>query len=218
MTERPYHLTDGVGMKPWKMTIKRLLDIVISGLALILLSPVLVLIALVIRFSSPGPALFRQLRLGIEGIPFVCNKFRTMFMNASDIRNPDGSTYSAPGDQRVTKIGCFLRQTSLDEFPQLFNVLKGDMSLVGPRPDQVDQLNYYTMEEKRKLLVRPGITGLAQINGRNNIPWKRRKQFDLEYVERQSLWLDLRILAKTIPYVLLRREISPETISDRNYE
>jgi lipopolysaccharide/colanic/teichoic acid biosynthesis glycosyltransferase len=115
-----------------------------------------------------------------------------------------------PSSERVTRVGRFLRKTSLDELPQLFNVLRGDMSLVGPRPDQVDQLRCYTLTEKRKLLVKPGLTGLAQISGRNNISWQRRKALDVEYVDRQSFWLDLSILARTIPYVLLRRDINTD--------
>jgi lipopolysaccharide/colanic/teichoic acid biosynthesis glycosyltransferase len=130
-----------------------------------------------------------------------------MYTNAQDLRNPDGSAYSSDTDPRVTPVGRLLRQTSLDELPQLINVLRGEMSLVGPRPDQLDQLRFYSEQEKRKLLVKPGITGLAQISGRNNIPWERRKALDIEYVERQSFWLDLQILAKTIPYVLLRKDI-----------
>jgi lipopolysaccharide/colanic/teichoic acid biosynthesis glycosyltransferase len=133
-----------------------------------------------------------------------------MAYNAPDLRNADGSAYTGQEDPRVTRVGRFLRKTSLDELPQLLNVLRGEMSLVGPRPDQVDQLRYYTEEEKRKLLVKPGITGLAQISGRNNISWEHRKALDVEYVERQSFWLDLCILAKTIPYVILGKDINTD--------
>jgi lipopolysaccharide/colanic/teichoic acid biosynthesis glycosyltransferase len=133
-----------------------------------------------------------------------------MYDNAPDARNPDGSAYTGEGDPRVTRLGSLLRKTSLDELPQLFNVLRGEMSLVGPRPDQLDQLRYYTETEKRKLNVKPGITGLAQISGRNNISWERRKALDVEYVDRQSFWLDLTILAKTLPYVLFRRDVNTD--------
>ncbi len=129
-------------------------------------------------------------------------------------RNPDGSAFAGETDPRVTPVGRILRRTSLDELPQLFNVLKGDMSLVGPRPDQVDQLRYYTDRERKKLEVRPGITGLAQISGRNSITWEQRKALDVEYVERKSFWLDLRILLKTLPYFILRKDIHTDAGSN----
>jgi lipopolysaccharide/colanic/teichoic acid biosynthesis glycosyltransferase len=133
-----------------------------------------------------------------------------MIHNAPDLRNADGSAYTREEDPRVTRVGRFLRRTSLDELPQCFNVFSGDMSFVGPRPDQVDQLRFYTESEKRKLSVKPGITGLAQINGRNNISWERRKALDVEYVDRQTFWLDVSILARTIPYVLQRKDINTD--------
>jgi undecaprenyl phosphate N,N'-diacetylbacillosamine 1-phosphate transferase len=187
--------------------VKRLIDVLLAGLVAVLATPLLASVALAVFLSSPGPVVFRQLRLGVRGRPFWLLKFRTMYVGAQDLRNPDGSAYSSDTDSRVTPVGRLLRQTSLDELPQLINVLRGEMSLVGPRPDQLDQLRFYSEQEKRKLLVKPGITGLAQISGRNNIPWERRKALDIEYVERQSFWLDLQILAKTIPYVLLRKDI-----------
>ena len=130
-----------------------------------------------------------------------------MVHHAPELWNRDGSAYTGADDRRVTPAGRILRKTSLDELPQLFNVLRGEMSLVGPRPDQAGQIRFYTETEKRKLEVKPGITGLAQISGRNNISWERRKALDVEYVERQSFWLDLSLLARTIPYVLLRKDI-----------
>ncbi|HEX5430691.1 MAG TPA: sugar transferase, partial [Bryobacteraceae bacterium] len=154
--------------------------------------------------------------LGRGGRAFTLYKFRSMYLNAPDWRNPDGSCISAGDDPRVTPLGRFLRRTSLDELPQLFNVLKGDMSLVGPRPDQADQLRFYTEAERRKLWVRPGLTGLAQLSGRNSIPWNRRKELDLEYVDRQSFLLDLKILVKTIPYVLKRRDIATQASAERS--
>ena len=187
---------------------KRLTDVAGSGLLLVLMAPVMAAVALAVRLSSPGPVLFRQFRLGRHGRPFQLLKFRSMFVNAPDLRNPDGSAFTGDHDPRVTPLGRFLRRTSLDELPQLINVLRGEMSLVGPRPDQVDQIRFYSEAEKRKLLVRPGITGLAQINGRNGIAWERRKALDLEYVERQSLRLDLAILLQTLPCVLMRRNIN----------
>lgn len=190
--------------------LKRIVDIAASALALLLLSPVLAVLALAVRTGSPGPVLFRQRRLGLAGVPFTILKFRTMHHRAEDIRNADGSTFSADDDPRVTRIGRWMRKTSLDELPQLWNVLRGDMSLIGPRPDQVDQIRYYSPEDRIKLRMRPGITGLAQISGRNRISWALRRQLDREYVEQWSPALDLRILLKTVPYVLLRRDVNAE--------
>jgi undecaprenyl phosphate N,N'-diacetylbacillosamine 1-phosphate transferase len=186
---------------------KRTLDVSVSGLLLFLVLPALLAIGLLVKLTSPGPALFRQKRLGRNGRPFSVLKFRTMRMNAPDLRNPDGSSICGENDPRVTAFGRFLRTTSLDELPQLWNVLIGDMSLVGPRPELVDQIRYYTEEEKRRLDVRPGLTGLAQISGRNSITWQQRKALDLQYVSTQSISLDLNILCRTIPYVLLRNGI-----------
>jgi sugar transferase EpsL len=183
------------------------MDFVLSVPALVLLSPVMLIVALCVRLTSKGPALYRQARLGLHGRPFWLLKFRTMYRDSPDLRNPDGSAFSAAKDARVTSIGGFLRATSLDELPQLINVVKGEMSLVGPRPDQVDQIQYYTETEKKKLLVKPGITGLAQISGRNAIAWSERKALEVEYVERQSVGLDLKILLLTIPCVFRARGI-----------
>jgi undecaprenyl phosphate N,N'-diacetylbacillosamine 1-phosphate transferase len=187
--------------------VKRLIDIIIAELALVMLSPVLLLIALAIRLDSTGEVLFRQKRTGRGGRPFTLFKFRTMFVDSPDLRNSDGSTYNGREDARVTRVGRFLRTTSLDELPQLFNVLAGDMSLVGPRPDLVDQTSYYGPDQWRRLIVRPGITGLAQINGRNGIPWADRTLLDLEYVSNLSLQKDGQILWRTVGYVLARRDI-----------
>ena len=194
-------------MNIWQRAVKRAIDIALSGTAVVLLSPVLALIAIAIRLDSRGAILFRQRRLCRDAKPFTVYKFRTMIVNAPDFRNPDGSTFNAPDDSRFTRLGRFLRSTSLDELPQLFNVLLGSMSLVGPRPDQVDQAHYYTGDEWRRNLVKPGIAGLAQINGRNAISWAQRKQLDLEYVASQSLSLDLNILLRTIPCVLGSRNV-----------
>ncbi|MGA2434317.1 MAG: sugar transferase [Bryobacteraceae bacterium] len=190
---------------------KRIVDIAVAGVALLALCPALLLIALVVRLSSPGPVLFRQSRLGRGGRPFTLLKFRTMRDGAPDLRNVDGSAYTGAGDARVTPVGRILRAASLDELPQLFCVLAGTMSLVGPRPDQVDQLKFYSERERLKLSVKPGVTGLAQIGGRNRISWACRKALDVEYVERQSLWLDLSILLRTIPYVAFGKDIHEGT-------
>jgi lipopolysaccharide/colanic/teichoic acid biosynthesis glycosyltransferase len=138
---------------------------------------------------------------------FSLYKFRSMYRGVPELRNPDGSAFAGYGDPRVTPVGRFLRRTSLDELPQLINVLRGDMSLVGPRPDLPDQIRLYTPGELRKLAVKPGLTGWAQIHGRNSIPWSERKRLDLEYVNRHCWRLDLRILLRTVPYVLLRRGV-----------
>jgi lipopolysaccharide/colanic/teichoic acid biosynthesis glycosyltransferase len=193
-----------------EVLLKRALDVACSLAGLALCAPLLAGIALVIRCTSGAPVLFRQARLGKNGVPFRVCKFRTMAVGAADLRNGDGSSVTVGDDPRVTRVGRWLRDTSLDELPQLWNVLVGEMSLVGPRPDQVDQLRFYRDGEHKKLLVKPGITGLAQISGRNRIRWEERKRLDIEYVEMWSWRLDLRILARTIPYVLFRQDIHEE--------
>jgi len=186
---------------------KQLIDVIFSAAMLVLLSPICALVAIAILLDSPGKVLLRQKRSGRGGLNFTLFKFRTMFENAPDLRNPDGSTYNSPGDARVTRVGHFLRVTSLDELPQLFNVLVGEMSLIGPRPDLVDQSRYYGADEWRRLKIKPGITGLAQINGRNIITWAARTRLDLEYIDQQSLLLDLKILWRTAGCVLSCRDI-----------
>jgi len=194
-------------MSAIESAIKRVVDVGASLFAIIILSPLFLVVALLIKLDSKGPALFCQRRLGKDARVFGCYKFRTMFVGAPDLRNSDGSTFNSHDDPRVTRIGRLLRRASLDELPQFFNVLSGKMSLVGPRPDQEDQIRYYTVVERLRLTVKPGLTGLAQINGRNSISWERRKQLDLEYVRSQSLWLDFVILLQSLPYVLIRRDV-----------
>ncbi len=189
-------------MTPLQASVKRVVDLVASLVLIVILSPVLMLIALAIRLDSPGPAVFRQKRLGKDAVPFICHKFRTMFGGAPDVRNLDGSTFNAEDDPRVTPVGRFLRRTSLDELPQLINVFRGDMSLVGPRPDVADALSLYKENDWKRLKVKPGMTGWAAIHGRNRVPLNERRALDIEYVERFSLLLDLEILGRTIPYVL----------------
>jgi len=187
---------------------KRALDISLSGVALLVLSPLLFAIGIAVRLTSRGPALFRQKRMGRGGLPFTLYKFRSMSSDAPDIRNADGSAFSAADDPRVTPLGRVLRSTSLDELPQLINVFRGDMSLVGPRPELPDQIRFYSEADKRRLLIRPGLTGLAQISGRNEVSWERRRQLDVEYVDRRSLPLDFSILVQTVPFVLKREGIN----------
>ena len=195
-------------MKPWQRIIKRGLDLSGSVIALFFLSPLLILLAGVIRLDSSGPVLFRQARLGKDRRPFMIYKFRTMLVNAPDLRNADGSTYNSENDPRVTRVGRFLRKTSLDELPQLINVAKGDMSLVGPRPDVVDALSFYRPQDYVRLAMKPGITGWAAIHGRNLVPLPQRRDLDIEYVTRYSLRLDFEILVRTLPYVLLSHGVN----------
>lgn len=181
---------------------KRLSDSILSVVALVLLSPVLLTLALVVRVKHGSPILFRQQRPGLHGKPFTLYKFRTM----TDARDSDGNLL--PDADRLTGFGRFLRRTSLDELPELINVLKGDMSLVGPRPLLMHYLELYSPEQARRHEVRPGITGWAQINGRNAVSWEEKFRLDVWYVENGSLWLDLKILCLTAWKVLRREGIS----------
>ena len=198
--------------------IKRAFDVCMAGTGAVLLSPVILAIAAAIRVSSSGPALYRSARLGRHGRTFEMLKFRTMDVGAPDLRNPDGSTFSGEEDTRITPIGRWLRRTSLDELPQLWNVLRGDMSLVGPRPDLPDQIRYYAPADHRRLTVRPGLTGLAQIAGRNALTWEQRRALDLQYVDSQTFRGDLLILARTLPGVLSGRGVFMNSSSPRNPE
>ncbi|MGQ9908259.1 MAG: sugar transferase [Candidatus Flexifilum sp.] len=188
----------------YRRILKRPLDFLISLVALIVLSPVLLLIGLLVAVRLGRPILFRQVRPGLHGKPFTIYKFRTM----TDARDADG--HLLPDAERLTPFGRFLRSTSLDELPELFNVLKGDMSLVGPRPLLMEYLDRYTPEQARRHHVRPGITGWAQINGRNAIAWEEKFALDVWYVDHISLGLDLRILALTVWKVLRREGISQQ--------
>jgi lipopolysaccharide/colanic/teichoic acid biosynthesis glycosyltransferase len=186
---------------------KRLFDLVLCCLALPILLPLMAVCALWVRLSSPGPILFRQTRVGMNQSPFRMLKFRSMYVNAPDLRNSDGSTFNGERDPRVTSAGRFLRKTSLDELPQLINVLRGEMSIVGPRPDLPDALQHYRPEDYARLSVLPGITGLPQVRGRNSIPWAVRREMDVEYAQTRSLWLDLKVVVMTFPAVLFSRGI-----------
>ena len=182
--------------------LKRLLDIVGALLGLLLLSPVFLGITLAVRRRMGPPALFSQLRAGLEGRPFRLYKFRSM----TDARDGDGSLL--PDADRLTPLGVFLRRTSLDELPQLWNVLCGAMSLVGPRPLLLEYVPLYDERQRKRLSVKPGITGWAQINGRNALTWEEKFELDVWYVEHRSLRLDLKILAATAWKVLRREGIS----------
>jgi len=183
---------------------KRLFDLVLAIAALAVLAlPLLVLYAMV-RRKLGSPVLFRQVRPGLHGRPFMMIKFRTM----TDARGPDGELL--PDAQRLTAFGRFLRASSLDELPELWNVLRGEMSLVGPRPLLMEYLPLYSPEQARRHEVRPGITGWAQVNGRNAVSWEERFRLDVWYVDHRSLWLDLRILWLTVRKVLVREGISAQ--------
>jgi len=197
-----YWIERPASARRWQLVIKRAADVVLGGLALVALSPLLALLALLIRIESPGPAIFSQRRLGRWGQVFTIYKLRTMVDGAPMVLNPDGSTRVEDGDPRVTRLGAVLRRWGLDELPQLYNVLRGDMSLVGPRPDHDFQLPYYTERDYGKLAMRPGITSLAQVSGRNVLSWRQRMALELEYVERFSLWLDLQIAWRTVGIIL----------------
>jgi lipopolysaccharide/colanic/teichoic acid biosynthesis glycosyltransferase len=184
--------------------IKRAFDIVTSLLGLIVLSPIIAITAWQIRQRLGGPVLFRQVRPGLHGIPFEMIKFRTM----RDALDSDGK--QLPDSQRMTPFGSFLRATSLDELPELVNVLKGDMSLVGPRPLLMEYLPLYTAEQFRRHEVRSGVTGWAQINGRNSLSWKEKFALDVWYVDNQSLLLDVKIILRTVRKVIVRDGISAE--------
>ncbi len=181
---------------------KRALDFVISLLALPFFGLLCLVLIPAIRLSDGGSAFYVAKRLGKGGKSFDMYKFRSMVPNAPDLRFSDGSTYSGEDDPRLTKIGRFLRKTSLDELPQLLNVLKGDMSIIGPRPDLPQQITYYREEDHEKLKVRPGLTGYSQAYHRNSIPWEERLKLDAWYVRNLTLKLDTRIFFKTIATVL----------------
>ena len=172
----------------------RLFDILAASVLLALGSPLLAGAVIAIRLETRGPAFYRQLRVGRDGRPFELWKLRTMVPGAEAM---GAGIYVLEGDPRITRVGGLLRRFSIDELPNLFNVLKGDMALVGPRPTIRQQVDRYTDRQRRRLEVKPGITGWAQVNGRTSLPWPERIELDVWYVDHRSLWLDLRILART---------------------
>jgi len=182
--------------------LKRLLDIVIASIALVILSPLYIFVAYKVKKNLGSPVLFRQVRPGLNGIPFEMIKFRTM-KDAVDIQgNP------LPDYERLTPFGKMLRSTSLDEMPELWNVIKGDMSIVGPRPLLMEYLPLYNKEQAKRHDVRPGMTGHAQVNGRNAIGWDEKFKLDTWYVENQSVWLDFKIMLKTVKKVIAKDDIN----------
>ena len=210
------HTRRSLRLKAWRLTVfgayaaKRIMDIVISALGMLLLSPLFLLIALAVKLSSPGPVFFKQVRVGRYGRHFTFYKFRSMRPNADAekaglmARNEsrDGVIFKMKDDPRITKVGRFLRRTSLDELPQLWNVFIGDMSLVGPRPPVPSEVAQYTLEDRKRLDVIPGITCLWQIKGRSEIPFHEQVRLDKEYIMAGGFWKDVAILMKTIPAII----------------
>jgi lipopolysaccharide/colanic/teichoic acid biosynthesis glycosyltransferase len=193
--------------------VKRLLDIALSLTALLLLTPFFLVIMLIIRLEDGRPFFFVQKRVGLDGRIFNFYKFRSMVTNAEKLKDQlikqnesgDGVIFKMKKDPRITRIGGFLRRFSVDEFPQFFNVLKGDLAIVGPRPPVPREVAQYTLEDRKRLHVKPGLTCLWQIQGRSEIPFKEQVRLDLQYIQSQSLWKDFMIMLKTVPAVLLGR-------------
>jgi len=192
---------------------KRIFDICISLPVVIILLPVFVVIWAAIRISSKGPAIFKQERAGKGGVPFMFYKFRTM---KADV-DPFGPSPKSSEDPRLTKVGMFLREYSLDELPQLFNVLKGDMSIVGPRPLYISQMAEWNERQKKRLLVKPGLTGLAQIQGRGELTREEKLELDVKYVETTGLLTDMKIILSTVAQVFRRKNIYEKKYSQAEY-
>lgn len=192
-----------------RLAIKRLMDILGSGLGLLLVAPVMLALAIAIKLDSKGPVLFKQVRAGRHGRKFTMFKFRSMVTDAEELRaklehlnEMDGPVFKIKHDPRITRVGRLIRATSLDELPQLFNIFVGDMSLVGPRPPLPSEVAQYEPRQRRRLSVKPGLTGLWQVSGRNQVDFDQWMKLDLEYIDNWSLWLDLKIIFQTIPAVI----------------
>ncbi len=202
----------------YKIFIKRVLDIILGivGFPVFVIS--LLIFGPIIKATDNGPIFYNAKRIGKDGKLFKMYKFRSMYENAPDIRNADGSTYNGVDDPRVTKIGKFMRATSIDEFPQILNILNGTMSLIGPRPDPPDDMFIYTEEQKGKLSVRPGITGYNQAYYRNSVEQNEKFEHDLYYANNVSFWLDLKIFFKTITTVLSHENVYNEVSAPNSEE
>jgi lipopolysaccharide/colanic/teichoic acid biosynthesis glycosyltransferase len=221
--ELPAHATPGTGRLTTRRRVRRVLDVVLAVLIFVAMAPLMALVAADVACTSPGPVIFKQVRLGRYGQPFVMYKFRTMYVDSDDrlhrdyirrlLEEPAASTCDSEGlyklvdDPRITPAGRLLRTLSLDELPQLFNVFRGDMSLVGPRPVLPWEAELFSRDHDKRFLVRPGLTGLWQISGRNRLTMTQALDLDVRYVDEQSLRLDLAILLRTIPVVLGRRGV-----------
>ena len=192
---------------------KRIIDITISLPAVIVLSPVFVIIGAAIKLSGKEPATFKQKRAGKDGKPFVFYKFRTMKTDVDAF----GASPKSADDPRLTKVGKFLREYSLDELPQLFNILKGDMSIVGPRPLYISQMAEWNERQRKRLLVKPGLTGLAQISGRGALTREEKLELDVKYVETAGIWLDFKVILKTITQVFRGKNIYEKKYSETEY-
>lgn len=193
---------------------KRIFDLVLAIIALPFWLIILVVVGPMIYFQDKGSIFYNAPRLGKDGKIFKMYKFRSMKMNAPDLRNEDGSTFNAEDDPRLTKIGKFIRKTSLDETPQLLNIIKGDMSIIGPRPDLPEHMELYEGNEARKLEIRPGVTGYNQAYFRNTVPWKERIKNDIYYIDHLTMWMDIKVFFKTVVSVLKREDVFVEQKSE----
>lgn len=193
---------------------KRLFDLIFAAIALPFWLIILVVIGPIIYFQDRGSIFYNAPRLGKDGKIFKMYKFRSMKMNAPDLRNEDGSTFNAEDDPRLTSIGKFIRKTSLDETPQLLNIIKGDMSIIGPRPDLPEHMEMYEGNEIRKLEIKPGVTGFNQAYFRNTVPWKERIKNDVFYIDNLSAWMDIKVFIKTALSVLKREAVFIEEKSE----
>ncbi|MCX6054720.1 MAG: sugar transferase [Chloroflexi bacterium] len=189
--------------------LKRLMDVVVSMTALIILSPIFLITAILIKLDSPGPIFFKQTRVGKWGRLFGVYKFRSMYLDAEKrkqdlmaLNEADGPVFKMRNDPRITRVGRYIRKLSVDELPQLINILQGDMSLVGPRPPLPREVEQYNYHQRKRLDVPAGITGLQQVSGRSDLDFEKWVAYDIEYIEKQSIWFDIKILLKTIPAVL----------------
>lgn len=191
----------------YKKLFKRVFDIFLAIIVLPFWFVIMIIIGTIIYFQDKGPIFYNAPRLGKDGRIFKMYKFRSMKVNAPDLRNEDGSTFNSEDDPRLTSIGKFIRKTSLDEIPQLLNIIKGDMSIIGPRPDLPEHVELYEGNEKRKLEVRPGVSGYNQAYYRNTIPWKERIKNDIYYIDNLSICLDIKIFFKTAISVLKREDV-----------
>ncbi|MEW5568654.1 sugar transferase [Rossellomorea marisflavi] len=191
----------------YRHLIKRLFDFLIALIAIFPFFIILITVGPLIYFQDKGSIFYNSPRIGKNGRIFKMYKFRSMKTNAPDLRNEDGSTFNAEDDPRLTKIGKFIRKTSLDETPQILNILKGDMSIIGPRPDLPEHLKLYVSKEIRKLEVRPGITGYSQAYFRNTVPWKERIVNDIYYIDNMNCWLDIKIFLKTVISVIFQKDV-----------
>lgn len=207
---RPLSRKVEIDRRPTLDFTKRVIDVVGSVVALVLLSPIILISAILVALSSAGPIFFRQRRVGAGGEEFTCLKFRTMVCDAEDLKHDlatqshhaDPRTFKMKRDPRITKFGYWLRRSSADELPQLFNVLRGDMSLVGPRPPVPSEVAIYSDGDMNRLAVKPGLTCIWQVSGRADIPFDQQVAMDVRYIEQRSLWLDLKLMVLTLPALL----------------